>query len=272
MAGNKWTKLLSLSLAVLMGVGIIAGCGTKQDTNELVELQATETPTPEKTAAPEIQATEAPAPQETQDDMVLDGDAGDEAVGETMSHHEDYLLSKNLNSDVIGWISVPNTRIEYPVLLTDSNDYYLSRNIKKERSKSGSIFMDYRNAKASQQRHIIIYGHNMNNGSMFNDLNQYKKKDFFENNRIITLYWNDKPLQYEIYAATNVNEDMDFIRVKFNNDEEFLEFANGIKNLSKYTPKPDVEIKADDQILTLITCTYEYDHQRFLVQARRITP
>lgn len=213
----------------------------------------------------------SPAPEET---FLLDGipDPQDELPPEIMSHQEDYVRYKSINSDVIGWISVPNTRIEYPVVIGEDNDYYLGRNVEKERSKSGSIYMDYRNANPDQQRHIVLYGHNMRNGTMFQNLNYYKKKDFFDNNRTIYLYWNDKPVEYEIYAAFNVGIDTDFIKTKFDGDEEFLADMNTLKSLSKYSPSPDVELKASDQVLTLSTCTYEYDDQRFVVQARRVTP
>lgn len=212
------------------------------------------------------------SPTARPDGLVLDGvpDEGEEEAPPVMSHAEDYEASRAQNKDVIGWISVPNTRIEYPLLRGENNDYYLTRSLTGETSKSGSVFVDYRNKDISSSRHIIIYGHNMRNGTMFHDLASYKDRDFFEANRMITVVWDNQEVKYEIYAAYIVSTDINFIRTDFANDSEFLDYMNQLKALSKFDAKPTVELTKDDQIITLVTCTYEYDESRYAVQARRI--
>ena len=248
---------------------VFVGCN--HVTGEMIEVTAQQ-PIAEKTAVSE-QTLIPPAEGEEEDFETPDGspDPGEEIPHEIMSHTQDYQRYKAINSDVIGWISVPNTRIEYPVVIAADNDYYLNRNVEKERSKSGAVFMDYRNADAKNQRHIVLYGHNMNNGTMFNGLNDYKKKDFFDNNRKIYLYWNETPVEYEVFAAYNVDVDIDFIKVEFSSDEDFLDTMSSLKSMSKFTINPDITILPTDQIITLTTCTYEYDNQRFVVQARRVS-
>lgn len=239
---------------------------TASDTVETEVVSPTITPTV-------ATAAEATASNVSADSSVPDGspDPWDVVPAEVMSHTADYQRYKAINPDVIGWISVPNTRIEYPVLMAEDNDYYLTHNVERERSKSGSIFMDYRNADPSNQRHLVIYGHNMNNGTMFNTLNSYKKKDFFENNRKIYFYWGDgQPIEYEVYAAYNVGIDIDFIKVVFTSDEDFLGTMTLLQQMTRFEPTPPVTLEANDQIITLSTCTYEYDNQRFVVQARRV--
>ncbi len=277
MVHNFRFKLAAVAASVL-AIGVFASaCG---QTTEVATIQVTADESQQVlTASPSDVATTSAAvatplaaTAASDQEIVLDGspDPGDEIPGEVLSHKADYQRYKAINPDVIGWISVPNTRIEYPVVMAADNDYYLSRNVEKERSKSGAIFMDWRNANPEEQRHLVIYGHNMNNGTMFNGLNSYKKKDFFDNNQKIYFYWGDgEPIEYEVYAAFNVDVDIDFIKVKFNSDQDFLDTANSLKSMSKFTRSPDVALEPDDQIITLATCTYEYDNQRFVVQARK---
>lgn len=203
----------------------------------------------------------------------LDGipDEGSLTPPPVMNHADDYQKSRNQNADVVGWISIPNTRIEYPVVRTTDNEYYLTRDIEHNRSKSGTVFMDFRNTDTDSARHILIYGHNMRNGSMFHALNNFKVKDFFANNRDITLYLGDKAVKFEIYAAFVISAELNFMETNFRDDETFIAYMNELKDMSKFTAKPAVTLDADDQILTLVTCTYEYDDSRFAVQARRVS-
>lgn len=181
-----------------------------------------------------------------------------------------YKKSQKNNSDVVGWIYLPNTQIDYPVLCSRDNTYYLTRNENKKATKAGSIFMDYRNTQAENQRNIILYGHNMSNGTMFHSLNNYKVKKFFDKNRLITFYFGDEKRQYEIYAAYAVNVELNIIQVEFTSDESFLSYARNLQGISAFETDPRTILCNEDEILTLMTCTYEYDDMRYIVQARRI--
>lgn len=207
-----------------------------------------------------------------------DGDDSGTTAAPKMNHAEDYARYRGMNPDVVGWISVPNTRVEYPVLHRNTgpqntnidNEYYLVRNPNEEPSKSGSIFLDARNTDVHTARHIIVYGHNMRSGSMFADLQNYKNADFFENNRDFTMHWGDEAVHYEIYSAGVASTDNNFIKTDFASDDEFLNYFNKLRGLSKFAPKPSVTLTKDDQILTMVTCTYEYDNSRYIIQARRV--
>jgi sortase B len=173
-----------------------------------------------------------------------------------------------INEDVVGWIKIPNTSIDYPVLQADDNEYYLNRNIYREKNRAGSIFMDYRIKLDSKDRHIIIYGHHMRDGTMFKDLIKYKNKDFFYTNNIIqfdTLY---EEIKWEVFSVYITGTDFNYIKTHFNTPAEYENFLIAIKNKSLFPT--DVELTADDQILTLSTCTYEYNDARFVVHARRV--
>jgi len=175
----------------------------------------------------------------------------------------------DINKDIAGWISIPGTNIDYPVVKTDNNQYYLDHNIYGEKVKAGAIFMDYRNDSAARDKNTILYGHHMRDGSMFTALMKYKKKQsFFEENSIIrfdTLY---EEIKWEIFSVYITTADDPYTTISFSSDEEYLKFLEKIKRKSMY--KKDMELTADDQILTLSTCTYEYDDARFVVHARRV--
>lgn len=93
-------------------------------------------------------------------------------------------------------------------------------------------------------------------------------QDFFDQNSIITLYYQGEMYQYQVFSAQVVLADVNFIRTSFKSDEEFVQYFTEFQDESKFTT--NVEIEPDDQILTLSTCTYEYDDSRFIVQAKRI--
>lgn len=229
------------------------------------------TPVPQDTAAPTPAAQIAtPAPEEILAEEI-DGIA---EPGDVLPEKKEFTEAKALNPDVIGWITVPDTVIDYPVVRCGDNEYYLTHNVEKGKSKHGAIFMDYRNADSEQQRHIVIYGHNMKNGTMFHDLNNYKQQSFFDQNRIITFDWNGQETKWEVYAAYVVQSDVYYIHTRFISAQNFSEYMNELIKIareSKYSVVDErVSIKTSDQVLTLSTCTYEYDNSRFVVSARRI--
>lgn len=177
--------------------------------------------------------------------------------------------AKEMNGDTYGWIFIPDTKIDYPVMLGEDNDYYLEHNATRQKSVRGAIFMDYHNAKASQQRNLVLYGHNMKNGAMFNSLLAYQDKSFFESHPDIYLYKGENKIRYYVYAAYVADASKYFHRTEFKSDEAFLEHMHMLKELSEHKPSIKSDLEASDQILTLVTCTYEYDDTRFVVHARR---
>lgn len=192
----------------------------------------------------------------------------DENTGEKELRKAFYELQA-INEDIIGWITIEGTKIDYPVLQAEDNKYYLDRNYRKEHSRAGSIFMDYRNDYASlQDKNIILYGHRMKDDTMFNQLKKYVDKEFFDSHSIVyfdTLY--DR-YDAEIFAVYRTTTDFDYIKTNFESDEEFQEFLNIIEEKSLH--KTDVEVTKDDTILTLSTCDYmlDPDKGRLVVHAK----
>ncbi len=161
----------------------------------------------------------------------------------------------NINSDAVGWLKVNNTNIDYAILQSGDNSYYLEHNIYKEKDPNGWLFLDYENNADRVDDNIIIYGHNrLLNGVMFGTLNKVLYKSWYTNpeNQIIrydTLYGSYEYQIFSIYVIPTTN---DYLKTTYLNDDEKMEFFNLIKNRSIYNF--DVELNNDSQIITLQTC------------------
>lgn len=174
---------------------------------------------------------------------------------------------KKINSDTIAYLYVKNTQVNYPVVQTSNNDYYLNHTFNKTKNDSGWIFMDYRNKLDNNEKNIIIYGHNRVNGTMFGSLKNTLKKEWYENkdNLVIQLYTKEKVLKYQIFSIYRTESEDYYIKTSFNDD--FDEFVKNLK--SRSTIKIDTDIKDVKQILTLSTCI-GYDDDRLVLHARLI--
>lgn len=178
----------------------------------------------------------------------------------------DSLQAKN--PDTVAWIEVPGTVINYPIVLTEDNDYYLHRDFSGNESKAGSIFMDYRNGGIFEDRHSILYGHNMRDGSMFAGLMAYKDANFFSENNLIYIDMPDGRTVWQIFAVYVTTVDFYYIITDFADDQAYHGFLQTIESKSLF--RSDISPSVDDNLLTLSTCTYEYDDARFVVHAMRI--
>lgn len=179
-----------------------------------------------------------------------------------------YRSLMEINKDIVGWISVPNTVIDYPVVQAKDNNYYLRRDIYGDKATAGTIFMDYRSDAKAEGKHIILYGHHMRNGSMFKDLVKYKNEEFFQQNDYISFNTLYDEIKWEVFSVYVSDADFNYRQTEFSSDEKYLNFLNKLKSLSMF--EKAIELKAEDQLLTLSTCTYEYDDARFVVHARRV--
>lgn len=178
-----------------------------------------------------------------------------------------------LNNDFIGWLKINSTSISYPVMQTDSNrkDYYLRKNFYKEYSQLGTPYIaEYCNVQTSDN--VIIYGHHITNYQVFGELEKYKKREFYNNNKIInfnTIYEN---ADYEIIAVFKTIAYTGFKYYEFINsssEDEFNTFIKRCKELSFYDTGKTA--KYGDKLLTLSTCEYSAKNGRLVVVAKKIT-
>ena len=197
---------------------------------------------------------------------VIDNEEGEKSYSLTP---EDYDKLLGINGDFKAWITVPNTNINYPVVQTTDNSYYLTNNFKRESNAGGAIFIGCDNISPFDERNTIIHGHNMRDGSMFASLNKFKEESFFTENKYIYINTRDSVLKYEVFSTYVEEANIESYKYLFSTDEEYVDFLNTIKNKSMHY-RDGIDLTKDDKIITLSTCTYEINDGRLLVQARLV--
>lgn len=205
---------------------------------------------------------EIPLPQEGQSAI----SAPDEQERVPYTSPVDFAGLQAINPDVVAWIVIPNTSINYPVVRGSNNERYLNHTVKGEYNKSGSIFMDYLNAPDFSDNHTIIYGHHMNDGSMFTPLDNYESEAFFRENPVFYIYQQDKWYVCEVVASYTIPGENQIYNLNYAHQDNWTTFVNYILGKSLYDA--GVEIGEADRIVTLSTCNYDYDDARLVVQAK----
>lgn len=170
----------------------------------------------------------------------------------------------DINSDYKFWINVEGTNIDYPVVQGNDNDFYLNHDFNKNYLSAGSIFLDYRN-NFETDYNTIIYGHHMKNATMFGQMEKFKDKNFFDNNKTITITTKDTTYEYEIFAIGVYDADFGYNKTDIKGKKEFNDFLNKITDKAMYTRN----ININNKIITLSTCSYEYDNARTVIFAVR---
>ena len=187
-----------------------------------------------------------------------------------------YREAYALNNDLVGWITVPGTKIDYPVVQSPKNrDYYLYRNFYGKHSSWGCIYAREECDIFTPSDNVVLYGHHMKDGSMFAGLDKYKRKSYWQDNQYLyfnTLY---EEHTYQIIAAfkTSANVGEGFAYHIFNqasSEEEFDAFMDAVRDIQMY--RTGVTAEYGDMLLTLSTCEYTLDNGRFVVLAKRLTP
>ena len=168
--------------------------------------------------------------------------------------------------DYRGWIKIDNTNINYPIVQGKDNSFYLDKDINKNYLSSGSIFMNYLNHGFNDEN-TVLFGHHMRNKTMFAQLNKYKEKEFFYgNNDIVIEVENGKVLKYKVFSAYVTDSKDNYIKTNFDDKDQYKEFLEDIKNKSQY--KSDIDVNENDKIITLSTCSYEFNDARMVVHGK----
>lgn len=178
------------------------------------------------------------------------------------------------NPDVVGWISIADTPVDYPVLQGDDNSFYLRHGLDGEYDNEGIPFVDYE-CDVRSGRHLILYGHNMGVGetTRFSSLQNYKDPDYYTQHPVIqfnTLYDSTTYKVVGVYALSSRTEDADYFPfneyVDFSDDDAEQAYLDEVSQRCFYTTGDFV--RADERLLTLCFCTYEMEDARMLVMAR----
>lgn len=172
--------------------------------------------------------------------------------------------------DVMGWLSITGTQISEPLVKGKDNSFYLKHNYKKQRASAGAAFADFRNLGQFYDSHMAIYGHYMKSGAMFHDLHYYKDFDFLIENMELYVSGLREAKTYKIVSVRIVDAD-DYYLILDLEDEAFWAYLKYLNQQSMHPiAMPSIEPVNSHQnykLLTLVTCTYEFNNARLLVHA-----
>ena len=174
---------------------------------------------------------------------------------EILDRQIDFELLKEKNEDIVAWLYIPDTQVDYPVCRGTDNTYYLHHNAEKEKNILGSLFVDSGNEPDLRDSHLVIYGHNMRQGQMFGELSNYEAADFLQQQSYVYLYTPDKENVYQIYSVYRCEPSDDTYTTGFMfRTKSYMDWLN--ETLAKETYETDAEqmVNAGQQVLTLSTC------------------
>lgn len=206
----------------------------------------------------------------------VEGQRAENAFRElTVDGGHDLAALHEQNSDIVGWIKIDDTRVDYPVMWTPNDpEFYLRRNFKKEDSTAGTPFLDASSTMPGSAN-WIIYGHNMKNGTMFHDIMEYENETFYKDHKTIHFDTLEGEGLYEIMAVcyTQVyNKDDDVFKyyqyAQILDEETYDTYVQNVLSMSIYDT--GVEAAWGDQLITLSTCEYSVEDGRFIIVAKKI--
>lgn len=206
-----------------------------------------------------------------------DAGAGEEDTGAyTPAENPGFAALQEINEDIIGWIYIPNTVINYPALQSSLEDpeFYLYRDYQKNHTKYGSIFLQS-DCDIQTSQNLVLYGHNMKNGSQFAGLLPLAELENYQKSPVVSFEIEGEPAYWKIFSVYKTNTlasqgpVFDFMQANFESTGKFIKFVQEVQARSLLTI-PNVDVKTDDRILTMVTCSYEYPEARTVVVARQV--
>ena len=267
--GNKLLKAFAIAAAVVISMTSLAGCGREIEEPLISEPVPTEPP-PITTAPPETtEATTTTEPPPVEPDPL-----------------DKYLEYYETNNDFVGWIRIDGIThsngdpwIDYPVVQTVDNNYYLDKSFEGKKSAKGCIYADYKVpiTGLNMANNVTLYGHSNKDGSFFRHVLDYKSLDTLKKAYIINFDTRWEEAQYVVVSCflIGIREDQDDIPLfeyfkcrNFDTEDDYNYFYDNIMLRNYYTS--DIECEYGDQFLTLSTCSYEFSDSRYVVVARKV--
>lgn len=202
-------------------------------------------------------------------------DLDDAKVQEEEEIALDFDALRQLNPDIIGWILVPETNINYPILQSPEEldtDYYLNINLDGSQGYPGSIYIQKRNSPDFTDPLTVVYGHNMKNGSMFATLHNYEDETFFQENPYIYVYTEKENAVYEVFAAVWFDNRLilDYYN-DFLDEGDLTDFLNLLKDYPGIWNDEISISEKEDTLIGLSTCISQRPNERFYVFGRKLS-
>ncbi len=220
----------------------------------------------------DLKNSDALANTSTEETLVVRGQEEEIELPDVL---DEYKTLYNKNRRLIGWLKIDDTIIDYPVMQTTNNEYYLDHNFNQEKDNNGSIFMDKDCMAWPRSQNLILYGHHMRSGKMFGDLEKYAKESYYQEHSIIqfdTIYEKGTYQVMYVFRTKVLKEnEIAFKYYQFidaNSGEEFNSYMKEMEGMSLY----DTGVTAGygDDLLTLSTCDHSQTDGRFVVVAKRV--
>lgn len=166
---------------------------------------------------------------------------------------------KKKNSDIVGWIQVAGTNVNYPFVQGSDNEYYLTHRFDKKNNQAGWVFMDYRNNKKDFDSNTILYGHGRIDKTMFGSLRTVIKSDWYSNinNHIVKLSTEYENTLWQVFSTYKIKTTNDYLYINFSSDDDYSDFLDMITQRSIYNY--NVTVTPEDKIITLSTCNNDYE-------------
>lgn len=260
---RKWTIAVCALAAVVclgyFGIYIYYNQRTNKDYDELITLK---------------DKTDASVPSNLQENMVIHYTQEEEReIPEVLDEYKSLL---NKNKRLIGWIKIDDTNIDYPVMQTIDNEYYLDHNLNQEYDKNGSIFMDKDCDVIAPSTNLILYGHHMKSGKMFGELDKYSDYKYYEKHKYIdfdTIYEKGiYEVMYVFRSRVYSEDEVVFKYYQFIDPVSEMEFDSNMNEMAAISLyDTGVTASYGDRLLTLSTCDYQEKNGRFVVVAKKVT-
>lgn len=231
---------------------------SEQDRNHLVSQAVTVlTPadTPEEKDSEKNPDSNSESPEATEAST-------EPSLSDTIPLLVDFDILQSENPDIVGWVYCADTPINYPIVQGEDNQYYLRRLTDGSYNSSGSIFMDFRNAPDLSDLNSLIYGHNMTNDTMFGTLVEYKDQDYFNEHPHLWILTKECAYRIDLIAGIVTRSDSDTYTI-FETREELDAHLQSCVERSTFVS--DYDLESVERIVTLSTCSYEYNTARYVV-------
>ena len=201
---------------------------------------------------------------------VSDGSDGDTYVdeGPQWEPYVDFEALRLKYPGISGWILCENTLIDYPLMQWTNNSYFLNHLPDGTNHKSGSIFIDYRSSADFTDKNTVIYGHWSRTRDMFGSLGHYRQQSYYEDHPIIFIFTPEKDFALVLFAGYLLDSGVEVPPMTFKDDEAFENHIRNIKRRSYF--KTDIEVTADDRIVSLATCAYEFVNARWIIVGKLV--
>lgn len=197
---------------------------------------------------------------EIKQQVITNGEPSEDGITEEKI---DFIKLKQINSDIVGWLKMEDTVIDYPVVKGEDNDYYLHHLYTGEWNSLGTLFIDFRNNPIFRDRNTIIYGHSMLNGSMFFILERYKKQSFYEEHKEFIFETPDKKYKLLPFAGKIMDAKENFVQFDFETDKDFYDYLDYYIRNSTF--KSDVEVSGSDKTVMMIKCSDDFEDARYVL-------